>query len=691
MRGARISRLSEASLRTALSLDLVTILKEVVDNARLLINARYCALAVFDGTRDLQQFVTSGITPEERQRIKEEGPGGRGLLGYVNRSQKPLRLANLREHPESVGFPENHPPMNTFLGIPIRHLGKNFGNLYLTEKDGGQEFTPEDEEILVLFASHAAAVIANARRYSCEHRARADLEALISTSPVGVLVVDAETRTVLSVNYEGERIMGVLPEPGITLDQYREAMTCSRPSGNPVATDELPLERVLDKGATVRAEQLVFHHADGETVTALVNATPIYSQDGQILSAVAVIQDITPLGELEKVRSELLSKASHELRLPLSAIKGSTAMALDAPSPPDPEEARQLFQIIDGQADLLRGLINDLLDMTHLETGALSLTPEPADLNDLVDHARSTFLGGGAGNSIEFDLPPNLPRIQAGKLRILQVLDKLFANASRYSPDTSTIRVTARASDFHVAISVADESRGVSAEHLQNLFTKFYRRDREDGEEDAGNSGLDLAICKGIVEAHGGRIWAESDVPKGGTRITFTIPVAEEGGGQSALSYQGESGTEWSRIEAVDDPQYPQAVTPSPFRLGDLTIDYDERSVTLAGHAVQLSPTEYRLLLELSIKAGRVLTHRQLGERVWGSDHSTNPQVIRAYIKDIRQKLGDDARNPTFVFTVNRVGYRMAKPPGPHSATAAVSKQAGQRRKPEAPGGGSPS
>ena len=240
MRGARISRLSEASLRTALSLDLVTILKEVVDNARLLINARYCALAVFDGARDLQQFVTSGITPEERQRIKEEGPGGAGLLGYVNRSQKPLRLANLREHPESVGFPENHPPMNTFLGIPIRHLEENFGNLYLTEKDGGQEFTPEDEEILVMFASHAAAVIANARRYSCEHRARADLEALISTSPVGVLVVDAETRTVLSVNYEGERIMGVLPEPGISLDQYREAMTCSRPSGSPVATDEPP-------------------------------------------------------------------------------------------------------------------------------------------------------------------------------------------------------------------------------------------------------------------------------------------------------------------------------------------------------------------------------------------------------------------------------------------------------------------
>ena len=249
-RRARISRLSESSLRTALSLDLVTVLEEVVDNARLLTNARYGALAVFDAAGHLQRFITSGITPEERQRIAGEGPLGLGLFGYVNRRREPLRLANLHEHPESVGFPENHPPMKTFLGIPILHLGENFGNLYLTEKDAGQEFTAEDEEILVMFASHAAVVIANARRYSHEHQARADLEALISSSPVGVLVVDAETRTVLSVNFEAERIIGVLPEPGVTLEQYREAITCTPPSGSLVATEELPLERALGKGET---------------------------------------------------------------------------------------------------------------------------------------------------------------------------------------------------------------------------------------------------------------------------------------------------------------------------------------------------------------------------------------------------------------------------------------------------------
>ena len=104
------------------------------------------------------------------------------------------------------------------------------------------------------------------------------------------------------------------------------------------------------------------------------------------------------------------------------------------------------------------------------------------------------------------------------------------------------------------------------------------------------------------------------------------------------------------------------AETPPPYRLKDLTIDYDERSVTAAGRQVQLTATEYKLILELSVNAGRVLTHRQLVDRVWGSGHAGDTQILRAFVKDIRKKLGDDARNPTYIFTLPRVGYRMAKP-----------------------------
>ena len=180
----RLSRLSEASLRITETLDLDTILQGVIDGARSLTGARYGALLVLDDAGRMQDLVTSGMTPEERRRLGAL-PKGLGLLGYLSEIEGPLRLAEIAGHPSSVGFPEGHPPMKTFLGAPVRHRGERLGNIYLTEKEGGQEFTPEDEETLVMFASQAALTVSNARRYRDEQQVRADLEALVNTSPRG--------------------------------------------------------------------------------------------------------------------------------------------------------------------------------------------------------------------------------------------------------------------------------------------------------------------------------------------------------------------------------------------------------------------------------------------------------------------------------------------------------------------------
>ena len=131
----RLSRLSEASLRITESLDLDTILQGVIDGARSLTGARYGALVVLDDAGGMQDLVTSGMTPEERQSLGAL-PRGLGLLGYLNEIEGPLRLAEIASHPNSVGFPEGHPPMKTFLGAPVRHRGERLGNIYLTEKEG---------------------------------------------------------------------------------------------------------------------------------------------------------------------------------------------------------------------------------------------------------------------------------------------------------------------------------------------------------------------------------------------------------------------------------------------------------------------------------------------------------------------------------------------------------------------------
>ena len=323
---ARLVKMCEVSRRITESWDLDTVLQEVVDGARSLTDARYGAVGVFDDAGHVREFITSGISAEERE-LFGSLPKGLGILGTLNDSQEPLRLADLTRHPHSVGFPENHPPMKTFLSAPIHHLGEPVGNIYLTEKEGG-EFSEEDEETLVMFASQAAIAIGNALRHRQERWVRDELEterrrlaALVESSPVGVIVVEAVTRTFALFNQEAARILGMSPEPGSTLVRYHEEAICRRADGKKYESHERPLVRALDSGEVVRAEEIMFDLPDGRTVTTLVNATPIYCDDGEIVSAIAVIQDMTPIEEVARLRNEFLAMVSHELRTPLTTIK----------------------------------------------------------------------------------------------------------------------------------------------------------------------------------------------------------------------------------------------------------------------------------------------------------------------------------------------------------------------------------
>ena len=241
----------------------------------------------------------------------------------------------------------------------------------------------------------------------------------------------------------------------------------------------------------------------------------------------------------------------HELREPLAAIKGSATTLLEDAAALDPAEMREFHRIIVEQADHMRGLISDLLDAGRIDSGTLSVAPEPSEVAELVERARSTFLGAGGRHGIVVDLPAGLPRAMADRRRIVQVLNNLFANAARHAPESSPIRVSAVREDAHVAVSVADEGRGVAPERLPQLFNKHAGA----GEGAKAGHGLGLAICKGLVEAHGGRIRAESAGAGCGTTVTFTLPVSGKPGAKASAGpppAAGEKG-EPVRILAVDD------------------------------------------------------------------------------------------------------------------------------------------
>ena len=530
----RIAKLSSAMLRVTSTLDVKAVLHEIVESARSLSDARYGIIVTTDvgaccgllilvtthvGARTLD-FVTSGLTAEE-QRQMADWPDGPKLFEHFATLQGPLRLDDLRSYVRELGFATDLMYSRTLQAVPLRHREALVGTFFLGEKAGGLAFTDADQELLLLFAAQAATAVANATAHGNERRARADLEALIDTTPVGVVVFDAGGGKPVSFNREAERIVDALRTPGRPVEALLDEVTCHRADGTEAAFGKFPFAQSLDAWQSVRGEKIVLSVPDGRCASMLVNCTPIRAEHGTLASVVVTMQDLAPLEQLERQRTEFLSLVSHELRAPLSAIKGSAATVLGAGSGVDPVEMREFFRIVDEQADNMRSLVADLLDAGRIEAGTLSVCSEPTEVAALVDLARHTFANAGGRHPLRIDLPSDLPPVAADPQRIVQVLNNLLANAARHAPERSPILIDAALEGPFVALSVSDRGAGIPANRLPHLFEKHMGR--------TGNretAGLGLAICKGLVEAHGGRIRAESPGTGQGSRLTFTLPVA---------------------------------------------------------------------------------------------------------------------------------------------------------------------
>ena len=546
----RASRLAAAILGISASLDVDTVVRRVVEEARSLTGAQRGIIATIDGSGAPGEFFFSGYTDGEQRELLA-WPHALELFAHFRELPGPLRQEDFADYARALGLTPLANFSMAFQGTPMRHRGESVGYFFLGAKAGGEGFSDADEEVLVLFASQAAAAIANARAHRGEQRARRDLETLIETSPVGVFVFDGASGRMVSSNREARRIVESLRTPGRPLEELLGTIACRRADGRQLSLAELPLAQHLANAETVRAEEVVLSVPDGRRVRTLMNATPTHAEEPGAGSMVVTLQDLAPLDEVERLRTEFLGLVSHELRTPLAAIKGAGVTLLEERARHDPAEMREFFRVIVEQADRMRDLVADLLDAGRIDSGTLSVSPGPAPVADLIEGARSAFLNGDNRQTVVVDLAADLPPVMADRQRVVQVLNNLLENAARHSPASSVIRVAAAREGEHVAISVADDGEGVARELLPHLF-----RRNVGGAGGTASHGLGLAICKGLVEAHGGRIHAASDGPGEGTTITFTIPAAAEAAGSRNVPAGRRSVAEPEerpRILVVDD------------------------------------------------------------------------------------------------------------------------------------------
>jgi two-component system sensor histidine kinase KdpD len=227
--------------------------------------------------------------------------------------------------------------------------------------------------------------------------------------------------------------------------------------------------------------------------------------------------------ETERLRNSLLSSVSHDLRTPLASITGAASTLLEGEARLDAATRRDLLEALHEEADRLNRLVQNLLEMTRLEAGALQPQTEWHSVEEVVGAALGRFGKALAQRVVSTRIPAELPLVAMDDVLIEQVLINLVDNVLKYTPPGSPVEVTAEDTGSAVVVEVADRGPGLAPGEERRIFEKFHRTDPHPS---ARGAGLGLAICRGIVQAHGGRIWAENR-PGGGVAIRFTLPVKE--------------------------------------------------------------------------------------------------------------------------------------------------------------------
>lgn len=522
---SQLEVVSRSVLAVTSELELDTVLRRIVDLAAELAGARYAALGIPGLDGELISFITSGMTEAEEERIGHR-PRGLGILGLLLIEPRTIRLADLTSHPASVGFPESHPPMRSFLGVPIVARGRVLGNLYLTEKRYGGDFTDEDARLVELLARHAAVAIENARLYSALDLQQERLRTIIDQLPEAILVIEPGPEEMVTMtNSQASKLLGWEIATPISIDEFLSRNPRFDADGSPIPRHGIPMVRSLLEGDSVSRHELQVLRPNGETITILVNSTPVRDAAGTVSGAVVVFQDITQIKDAEQLKDDFLSLVSHELRTPLTTIQGGATMLLRDWDALDGESRHAFLSDIASESRRLASLIENMVQLSNIRAGRHVLKTEPVLVRSLVRHSVAAEAQLVEDREFRTVIEPGL-MLDADPDWIDQVIRNLVHNAVKYTPAGLPIVVEARGRDGWVELAVRDYGPGIDEADLPYVFERFHRAARA-RRSNAPGMGLGLYLARVVVEAHGGRIWIERP-DDGGIRVVFLVPAISD-------------------------------------------------------------------------------------------------------------------------------------------------------------------
>jgi signal transduction histidine kinase len=558
------------ALTTGRSLERV--LLRIVETAREALAAGYAALGVIDeGGAGLSHFVTAGIAETAKAAVGPP-PTGKGILGLLIREGRPIRLRHLSEHPDAAGFPPGHPPMQSFLGVPIRGRDKVYGNLYFAEKQGASEFSDTDEALALLLAAQAGVAIENALTLQGLRAAQASadrdagqLQALAQASLAmttelsldRVLVRIAEAaRDVLSARYAA---LGVIDKKGTGLSQFVTAGIDEATTARigPLPTGRGVLGLLIKEGRPIRMRALSDHpqavgfppnhppmrsflgvpiavrgkvygnlyvtekqgaeefsQADETVALMLASQAGIAIENAGAFQALRAAQDEMVRQERLATLGQLAGSVAHELRSPLAVVKNSVYYLRVLGT--EDERARKHLDILDREVATVNRIVTDLLDFTRVKRPVLARTLLNEVLLRVLDRRPPP-----PGVVLDANLDSAEPVVEVDSTHLEQILDNLVSNAFQSMASGGTLTIKSGTASGRVFASVADTGVGIPTEHLEKIFQPLFTTR-------AKGIGLGLSLARDLATANAATITVESQP---GAGSCFTLSFAGGAGG----------------------------------------------------------------------------------------------------------------------------------------------------------------
>ncbi len=421
--------------------------------------------------------------------------------------------------------------LNQVIRLPLSSGGVVIGLIYVFQS-GNYYFVEDAPNLLRSFAEQAAIAVGNARLYQRVNQEKQRLDAILEQSADGVMILDSQ----LNITVFNRALSHMTGWPA--------AEAIGRSHDDVIQWQALKTDADLNAALAQHWPQPNAAHlyVEGEacrrrdaacpterdTLSLGITYAPLLDADGQMTDIIANVRDLTRYREEEALQKTFISVISHELKTPVSIIKGYAGTLRRPEGRWSSDVLDESLGVIEEEADNLNGLIDNLLEASRLQAGTFTLEiSDEVSLPRLAAAVARKFTTQTKEHSIAVDFPPDFPTIIGDERRLTQVLNNLVSNAIKYSPDGGRITIVGEIHPQHVTVSVCDEGIGIAARDQHRIFQKFSRVDNALSRKTEG-TGLGLYLSRAIVEAHGGRIWfrgnSETEAGAPGTTFTFSLP-----------------------------------------------------------------------------------------------------------------------------------------------------------------------